>query len=215
MWLDSNDSRRKRNPQAAAIALVAAVIAIVNAIVTSGTASGKHLRGGDIGSTTTLLIFGAAVALPVVVFLIVRMIRSRDDDESHGEDTGSASNSNASSSDATSEQDDDPRPRVLLVALVAALIGIAVGMFAWTRQAHAQGAADRGAFVVLVGTDTFVVDRFNRTADSLTGVIAMKNQPRVEYAMGLAAGNTVRSLRIKVTKAGAAPGVPPAPTPWS
>ena len=204
MWLDSNGSRRKRNPRAAALAVVVAVIAIVNGLVTSGTAGGKHLRGGDIGSTTTLLIFGAAIGLPIVVFLFVRMIQTRDDDPPHVENTGSAPNS-----DATSDEDDDRRPRVLLVALLAALIGIAVGMFAWTRQAHAQGAADRGAFVVLLGTDTFVVDRFNRTADSLTGSIAMKSQPRVEYAMGLAAGNTVRSLRIKVTKAGAAPGDPP------
>lgn len=204
MWLDSKGSRRRQNPRAAAIALVAAVIAIVNGVITSGTASGKHLRGGDIGSTTTLLIFGAAIVLPIVVFLIVRMIRSRDDDESRGEDTGSTS-----SSDTTSDEDGDRRPRVLLVALVAALIGIAVGMFAWTRQAHAQGAADRGAFVILLGTDTLIVDRFNRTADSLTGVIAMQNQPRVEYAMGLAAGDTVRSLWIKVVKAGAGPNDPP------
>jgi hypothetical protein len=131
MWLDTSGSRRKRNPQAAAIGLVAAVIAIVNGVVTSGTARGRHLRGGDVGSTTTLLIFGAAIGLPIVVFLIVRMIRSRDDDESHGEDTGSAPNP-----DPTSEEDDDRRPRVLLVALVAALVGIAVGMFAWMRQAH-------------------------------------------------------------------------------
>jgi hypothetical protein len=113
---------------------------------------------------------------------------------------------------SSTDESDDNRPRALILAVLAAAIAIAIGMFAWTQKAQAQGVSDRGAFVVLLGSDTLIVDRFTRTADSLTGVIAQKNQPRVEYAMGLGPNNSVRSLGIRVVKLGAAPNDPPLQT---
>jgi pimeloyl-ACP methyl ester carboxylesterase len=200
-------AQTKQQKQVAAAALLVAAASAGSSFLTTSRRSGVH-RGGDIGSMTTRLIFAAAVGLPVIVFLIVKAIRSGDDDGTRAEDSSTGTDTDANS-DSSTEENEHSSPRIILLAVAAALIAIGLGMFAWAQTAHAQGTPDRGAFVVLLGSDTLVVDRFNRTTDSLTGVIAMKNQPRVEYAMALGPNNLVRSLHIKVVKLGALPNDPP------
>jgi len=142
--------------------------------------------------------------VPIVIFLIVKMTRNGDDDEPRSEDMNSTA-----SSMTTSDEDDSRAPRAIILAVIAALVAIGVGMFAWTQQAHAQGTADRGAFVALNGTDTVVVDKFFRTADTLRGSVSLKGQARVDYVVALGPENTVRTMAIKQFKWGAAPGEAP------
>lgn len=109
--------------------------------------------------------------------------------------------SNASSFSDDDEQ--DRKPIAMTLARIAALAAVAIGIFAWTEQAQAQGSSDRGAFVVLSGTDTLVVDKFNRTADTIRGSVAMKGAARVDYVIALGPDNTVRTLTIRQFKWGA------------
>lgn len=70
-------------------------------------------------------------------------------------------------------------------------------------SATAQALSERGAFVGLLGTDTVLIDRFDRTVDTLRGSVAVKNQPRVEYVMALGPRNGVRSLEMDILAANA------------
>ena len=198
----------KKNRRAGVLAAIVAAGAALNSLfIRSGSrGGGAARRGGDIGSPMTWLLFGAAIAVPVVIFLVVKLIRNGDDDSSACDDMNSSENSSAQ------DEAQERKPFAMILALVAALVAIIFGIFAWTDKAQAQGTPDRGAFVLMMGGDTLLVDRFNRTADSLTGVIAMRAQPRVEYTIGLGPDNLVRSLYIKVVKIGAMPDDPPMQT---
>jgi hypothetical protein len=81
---------------------------------------------------------------------------------------------------------------------IAALIGTIVLAltFLGAKVLGAQGAADRGAFLLRTGTDTLVVERFTRTADSLVGTVSVKGQSRADYVIALGPGNAVRTLSI-------------------
>ncbi len=192
----------KQSKQAGVAAAVVAAAAAGSSFLASSKRNGLHSTGGA-GSMTTWLVFGAAVLLPVVVMLIVRAIRSDDDDT-----TGNA-DMNANSSSDTADDEAGTVPRAILLAVLAAAIALAVGMFAWVQAAHAQGAPDRGAFVVLNGVDTLVVDKFYRSADSLRGSVFLKGTARVDYVIALGSDNTVRTMAIKQYKWGAAPGDAP------
>ncbi len=200
--------RRPRPPQNKVAAILAAVVAFMTAGsgIFTNLMRGNHRTTGDIGSMDTLLIFCAIVAIPVIVFVIAKVARNGNDNESPDDEVNTTANSSTNASD-DEDQEEDRRPLILVIALVAAFAGIMMALFA--SQAHAQGVQDRGAFVILLGPDTVIVDRFVRTADSLIGSIAMKNQPRVEYAMALGPNNSARSLGIRVIKAGAGPADPP------
>ena len=204
MSFEFRTRRRKQNKPAAVIAAIAGIVAASSGVWTTHAARLRHLHVGDIGSMTTLLIFCAAIAVPIVIFLIVKMTRNGDDDDARTVDMKTAE-----SDDARGDEDD----RTVAPALVfwAVVVAIAIAMLAIFRvqPAHAQGAPDRGAFVALNGADTVVVDKFVRTADTLRGSVAMKGQARVEYVVALGPENTVRTMAIKQFKWGAAPGEAP------
>jgi|GEM_PF-287217 len=206
MSFEWKHARRRQSPQAQVIAVVAALTAGGASIYSHYAVRGQHPRGGDIGSMRTLLIFAAAIAIPIVIFLKVRMIQRGDHDSSSSDNMNSTADCDSVSS---SDECDDNRPRALILAVLAAAIAIAIGMFVWTQKAQAQGTADRGAFVALNGADTVVVDKFVRTADTLRGSVAMKGQARVEYVVALGPENTVRTMAIKQFKWGAAPDEAP------
>lgn len=194
----------RKNPRAAAIAVIVAIGAAVNALI---TATRPHRGvspkgGGDIGSTTTILAFAGVVLVPVVVFLIMKMVRNGDDETSKGEDMSNNENT-------SSEERDENRPLRLILVVIAALVGFAVAFFAYSEKAQAQGAAERGAFVAKMGNDTLIVDKFERTADTLRGAISMKGQPRQEYVLALGSGNSVHTLQVYVRALGSPPGAAP------
>ena len=73
----------------------------------------------------------------------------------------------------------------------------------------AQAAQDRGALVIRRGTDTLVVDRFIRVADTLRGSVQVKGQPRIDYLALLGPNESVRSLALAVFTPGAPPTAQP------
>lgn len=89
---------------------------------------------------------------------------------------------------------------------LAALIGTIVLAltFLGAKVLGAQGAPDRGAFIVRMnGSDTLAIERFTRTADSLQGSLSVKNASRVEYVVAFSAPNVVRTLSMSVFRSGA------------
>src|SRR5262245_20190765 len=77
-----------------------------------------------------------------------------------------------------------------------------------TSPVLAQGS-DRGALAILRGSDTLVVDRFIRSADTLRGSVQVRGQPRIDYLVRLAPNDRVQSLTIGVYAPGAAPDASP------
>ncbi len=203
-------NRRRRQPSKRERTIgITAGIAAATAGIVSNVAKGGQPRHGSVGSTTTLLIFGGIIALAVICFVVMTLIRRGNDDEPR-DDTVSGDNTMSDSSNSDEmDEEDASRRRVVLIAIAAALAAVGMGLFAYASTAHAQTPADRGAFVVLNGNDTVIVDRFVRSADTLRGSVSMKNQPRVEYTAGLGPDNTVRTLLVRVMKPGAAPGDAP------
>jgi hypothetical protein len=62
----------------------------------------------------------------------------------------------------------------------------------------AQQVADRGAFILRIGGDTIVIERFAWSADTVQGQVAVKGQPRTDYVAVTGPRNTVRSMTISV-----------------
>ena len=204
MSLEFRTRRPKQSKQAAVIAAIAGIVAASSGVWTTHAPRLRRPHIGDIGSMTTWLIFGAAIGLPVVIFLIVKLIKRGDDDDVRTDYM------NASESDDTrGEEDDNKSLRAIVIAAAVAAILIATFLALYAEPVRAQGSPDRGAFVALNGADTVVVDKFVRTADTLRGSVAMKGQARVEYVVALGPENTVRTMAIKQFKWGAAPGEAP------
>jgi hypothetical protein len=78
-----------------------------------------------------------------------------------------------------------------------------------TTPAFAQATPDRGALIIRRGSDTLVVDRFIRSADTLKGSVQVKGQPRLDYLAVLGPNESVRSLILGVDAAGAPPDAQP------
>jgi dienelactone hydrolase len=195
----------KGNPKVAAIvAVAAAIIAGSSRIITSSARRGAH-RVGDIGSMPTLLIFGWLIAIPVIVFAVIKMTRRDDDAESDADDA----NSTASTS-AIADQIEERNPLLAVAAVVLALVAIVLGFFVYTRTAHAQGVPDRGTFYVRSATDTLVTDRFTRSGDTLRGRVQARGGQAVAYAALLGPGNELRSVAYDVYAPGAKAGDAPA-----
>jgi hypothetical protein len=73
----------------------------------------------------------------------------------------------------------------------------------------AQRTADRGAFLLLTGKDTIVVDRFIRTADTLEGSVQVTGQARIDYRAVLGPNDRVQVLLLGVFAPGAAANAAP------
>jgi len=199
----------RRNPAKKAqpaIAAVAAAIAALGGVVANfvGSQPRRPHRGG-LDPVLAALLFGAAIALPVVVFLLVRMIRNGGDDEADGPQRRDNQMNTSELPPAADDEAGDRRPLALAIALGLALAAIMAALLIRPSVAHAQATADRGAFVLLTGADTMVVDRFIHTADTLRGSISIKGQPRQDYVVALGPGESVKTMLLRVFKQDAAP----------
>jgi dipeptidyl aminopeptidase/acylaminoacyl peptidase len=203
MAFEFRTRRRKQGRLAPWIAVIAGVVAASSGTFTRFVSRDRRPHVGDIGSMTTLLMFGAAIAVPIVIFLIVKMTRNGDDDDARTVDM------NSSERDDSRGDDEYHGPRVLVLAAVLAAIVIAIFVIFYAQPVRAQGSPDRGAFVVLSGADTGVVDRFVWTSDTLRGSVSLKGLARVDYVVALGPQYTVRTMSIKQFKWGAAPGDAP------
>ncbi|MGH7582945.1 MAG: alpha/beta hydrolase family protein [Gemmatimonadales bacterium] len=94
--------------------------------------------------------------------------------------------------------------RVAVRAIVAAF-----GALAPVRPAAGQRVADAGAFVLRIGGDTLVIERFTRAADTITGSLSVKGQPRQDYVAAIGPDHTIASIALTVYPAGAPAGAAP------
>src|SRR5690606_23780860 len=69
-----------------------------------------------------------------------------------------------------------------------------------------------GAFVVLVGTDTFAVERIRRTADRLSGEITGRQIGRIRYVASLRGDGLVSSIRLETWPPFSPDSAPPSET---
>ncbi len=74
--------------------------------------------------------------------------------------------------------------------------------------ARAQLPVDRGAFVLRTRGDTLVIERFARIADTVTGSISSKGQPRLDYVAILGPAWSMRSLALSVFRSDAPDAAP-------
>jgi dienelactone hydrolase len=72
----------------------------------------------------------------------------------------------------------------------------------------AQDTADRGAFLIRVGSDTVVIERFARVGDTLQGSVGMKGQPRQDYVAVFGSQFTIGTLSLNVVRDGATDAAP-------
>lgn len=77
-----------------------------------------------------------------------------------------------------------------------------------TAQITQTTAAPAG-FVIRVGNDTLVVERFVRTDKTLAGRVAVRGQPEFRYQAHLGANFAVDSMNVEVYSPGAAPDAKP------
>jgi dienelactone hydrolase len=200
--------RRPRSPQAQAIAIVAALTGAGVAIYSNSLAHarGAHTRGAASPADPMVMVAVAAalVAIPVAIFLMVKLTRN-------GGDCASPDDMNANDrSTSPDDESQDRRPLALVLALFAVAVAIAIGLFAWAQPVRAQGTADRGALFIRMGADTVVTDRFARSGDTLRGRSQVRGQPPVEYLALLGPQNAVRSLSYDIYAPGAKEGDKPA-----
>ncbi len=206
-------SGKKRSPEeqkkAAIIAMAVAIAAAVQGVmVGAGRRGTRHLGTGDIGSIQTLAIFGALIAVPVIIFIIVKL-RSSGDDDDHARTEDPSDSSMSRADDGSRESADDSPLKYVLLAVIVVL-GIVAALLVMSDKARAQGTSDRGAFILVSGNDTLIVDRFSRTPHLLSGTLYIKGQARVEYIVSLGDDELVRSLNIRQYKWSATPAEAPA-----
>lgn len=79
----------------------------------------------------------------------------------------------------------------------------------WAAPVLGQEASDRGALLIRNGSDTVVVDRFIRTADTLKGTVQVKAQPRIDYLVVLGPNDVVRVFLLGIYAPGAAANASP------
>jgi uncharacterized protein len=77
-----------------------------------------------------------------------------------------------------------------------------------TASLPAQDIADRGAFLLRVGSDTVVIERFARVADTVQGSVGLKGQPREDYVATLGPRFTIGAMSLSLFREGAADAAP-------
>lgn len=109
-----------------------------------------------------------------------------------------------------------PSARRLLPTTVAGgALALAAAFASTPVAAQDVRAAEVGGFIVRYGGDTVGVERYTRTADSLTGEVALRgglvrraSQPTyLRYAAALGEDGSVLSIRMEVWQANAAAGL--------
>ena len=78
-----------------------------------------------------------------------------------------------------------------------------------TQSLAAQGGTTRGAYVMRIGADTIVIERFERSGDTLHGSISVKGQPHQDFVAVVRPDFTVSTLALNVFTSDA-PGAAPA-----
>ncbi len=88
------------------------------------------------------------------------------------------------------------------MVMSATLVWAGVGMLG------AQASRERGAFLILAGSDTVVIEHFARVGNTVQGSLSIKGQPRQDYVATLGPRFTIDTLRLKLFRAGTSDSVP-------
>ena len=88
------------------------------------------------------------------------------------------------------------------------IIVAVIWMLAGTSALAAQGAADRGAFLVHGGSDTVVIEHFARVGDTVRGSLSVKGQPRFDYVATQGPRFILGTLALSVFRNGTADTIP-------
>ena len=88
------------------------------------------------------------------------------------------------------------------------LCAATIALLLVTGNLAAQDAGSRGAFLMRLGTDTIVIERFERSGDTLQGSISVKGQPRQDYVAVLGPEFSITSLSLNVFQNGPADAAP-------
>lgn len=78
-----------------------------------------------------------------------------------------------------------------------------------TAPLTAQTPASQSGFVIRVGNDTMVVERFLRTDKTITGRVTVRGQPEFRYVAHLGADFSVDSMNMEAYSPGAGPEAKP------
>lgn len=73
----------------------------------------------------------------------------------------------------------------------------------------AQAPPESGGFVMQLGVDTVVVERFDRAGDTLSGSVSVRGQPRLEYRAQQGPDQLVHTMTFRVFGLGAAADAAP------
>ena len=88
------------------------------------------------------------------------------------------------------------------VRSAAMLLTIGVGSLS------AQATTDRGAFLIVAGSDTVVIEHFVRLGNTVQGSLSIKGQPRQDYRATLGPQFTIDTLLLKLFRADTPDSVP-------
>ena len=97
------------------------------------------------------------------------------------------------------------------MSLARRTLAAAAALAALAAPARAQ-QAERGAFVLKVGADTFAVERFTRSQASLEGEITLPGRARVPWSAQYGADRAVSRFEVRVFALSAPRDAPPAQT---
>jgi uncharacterized protein len=102
-----------------------------------------------------------------------------------------------------------------MIARGSRSVVFALAAIAWTASSAepaAAQAAERGAFVVLMGADTFAVERFSHAADRLEGEITGASLGRMVWSAAPGPDGELASLHLSAWRPGAASDASPMQT---
>ncbi len=79
----------------------------------------------------------------------------------------------------------------------------------WALPLTGQAPAARGGFIMQLGADTVVVERFSHAGDTLSGTVSVLGQPRLEYHAVQGADQLIHAMTFRVFPLGAAADAAP------
>ncbi len=181
--------RCHRSPASRRVSFVAAAAAAMLAV-------GMHAKRELSLRTPWIAITVAGVLIALTLALIIRRLNAPE--------PGEESSMPQTSADAT--QRERSEWLVILLALIAALVGLTLFLVLTPRAAASQqpaAASTQSAYVMTRGADTIVVERVTRGRSGFTGDLTIRGQARMIFTAEVAADGFIPSLTFRAWGPGA------------
>ncbi len=192
MFIPMNRCKHSRGTRA-----VSAAIGVAGAMLAGGLHANKDLSL----STPWVSVAIAGIAIAVVLVLLLRALRARDDQPASAEPREASEFSH--------------QLVLIIVAIIAGLLALGLFLALTPRAAASQepvaalAAVPQSAYVLTRGSDTIVVERVTRGRSSISGDITMRGQARMTFMAQIGTGPSVPDLSFKVWASGASIDTPP------